>query len=205
MMDGEGNRQVIEPGYAYATRVASGQQVTITDVDGKQVADMVAFVSTNAEHEWLSPTHTRSSLGRWKLQRGDELLTNLRRPILRFAHDDVGVHDMAFAMCDAVRYEKDYGLAEHPNCRDAMTVALVEHDIPAHRIPDPVNVFQNSSIATDGSIRTEEPRSRAGDQVTFTALDDLLIVVSACPQDQNPCNGWSPSPIRLGVSESGGA
>lgn len=202
-MDGEGNRQVIEPGSARAMRVASGQQLTITDLEGKQVADMVAFVGADAEHEWLSPTHTRSSLGRWKLQRGDELLTSLRRPILRFAHDDVGVHDMAFAMCDAVRYEKDYGLADHPNCHDAMAATLVEHDIPAHRIPDPVNVFQNSHIATDGSIRTDEPRSSAGDHVTFTALDDLLIVVSACPQDQNPCNGWAPSPVAVQVDNAG--
>ncbi|MGH3096081.1 MAG: DUF1989 domain-containing protein [Streptosporangiales bacterium] len=201
-MDGEGSRQVVGPGSARATRIASGQQFTITDIAGKQVADMVAFVSVDAEHEWLSPTHTRSSRGRWKLRRGDELLTNLRRPILRLAHDDVGVHDMTFAMCDAVRYLKDYGITDHANCHDAMTAALIDHDIPAHRIPDPVNVFQNSHIATDGSIETEEPRSRAGDQVAFTALDDLLIVVSACPQDQNPCNGWAPSPVAVHVDNA---
>ena len=191
---------VIEPGHAHAVRLAAGQVLTIVDVAGSQVADMVAFSAADSETEWLSPTHTRSALGRLRRRSGDTLLTNERRPILRLTRDDVGVHDMAFAMCDSARYRIDFGIADHANCRDAMTAALAPHGIPAHRIPDPVNVFQNSAIATDGSIETKEPESRAGDGVSFTATTDALVVVSACPQDQNPCNGWHPSQIAVAVT-----
>lgn len=191
---------LIAPGKAHALRIDAGRTLDITDVEGRQVADMVAFTA-DPDVEWLSPTHTRSSLGRFRLRQGDTLLTNVRRPILQLSHDDVGVHDMAFAMCDAERYRDDFGLADHANCRDAMAEALVPYGIPVHRIPDPVNVFQNSEISPDGSIETLEPRSRAGDRASFTALVDVLVVVTACPQDQNPCNGWSPSPIQIGITE----
>lgn len=187
--------QLIQPGTAGLVRLASGEVIDIVDVEGKQVADLVAISMSDPETEWLSPTHTRSSLGRLKLQIGDTLLTNHRRPILRLAHDDVGVHDMSFAMCDRERYRLDFGVADHPNCRDAMTAVLTPHKIPEHRIPDPINVFQNSTIGVDGVIDSNESLSRAGDKVSLMALMDTLVVVSACPQDQTPINGWAPTPV----------
>lgn len=190
-------KHVIQPGTAHAVHLKAGQALTITDVEGKQVADLVAF-TTALDTEWLSPTHSRSSLGRVKLRRGDTLLTNRRRPILRLVRDDVGVHDMAFAMCDAARYELDFGIQGHANCLDAMAAAL---DRPVHLIPDPVNVFQNSTIDENGDIETKEPRSLAGDSVSFTAVTDTLVAVSACPQDQIPLNGWHPSPIALSIDK----
>ena len=195
------HEHVIQPGNAHAVPLATGETLTITDVAGKQVADLVALTAADTDTEWLSPTHTRSTLGRFRLRRGDVLLTNRRRPILRLDRDDVGVHDMAFAMCDSARYRLSFGLDDHANCHDAMTSVLAPHGVAAHRIPDPVNVFQNSRIGTDGSIETEEPESRAGDSVAFTALTDALVVVSACPQDQNPCNGWAPSPVAVTVTQ----
>lgn len=189
--------RLVHPGLACPVEVAAGQSIDIVDVEGKQVADLVAFSLADMERERLSPTHTRSSLGRLKLRPSDTLLTSFRRPILRLTHDDVGVHDMTFAMCDTERYLLDYGLADHPSCREAMSKVLELYDIPVQRIPDPVNAFQNSTIDSDGVIETKEPMSRAGDKVTFLALMDALVVVSACPQDQNPCNGWAPTPIAL--------
>lgn len=196
-MDVDTTERVVQPGQACAIEMEAGQSIDIVDVQGKQVADLVAFSLADMESERLSPTHTRSSLGRLKLKAADTLLTNFRRPILELVHDDVGVHDMAFAMCDPERYLLDYGLADHPSCREAMSRVLAPYKVVTHRIPDPVNVFQNSTIDIDGIIETKEPMSRAGDRASFVALMDALVVVSACPQDQNPCNGWAPTPIAL--------
>lgn len=190
----------ILPGEAGLVTLDTGQCLDIVDVDGKQVADLVAFSAARPEMEWLSPTHTRSSLGRVRLQRGDMLVTNLRLPILTLVHDDVGVHDMSSAMCDHERYRLDYGLPDHPSCRQAMAAVLSSFGISAHRIPDPVNVFQNTTIRPDGVIETNEPMSRTGDRVSFLALTDSVLVVSACPQDQTPCNAWNPSPIAIRVT-----
>lgn len=189
--------RIIMPGTACSLELDAGQSVDIIDVKGQQVADLVAFSLTNVDREWLSPTHTRSSLGRLKLRRLDPLLTNFRRMILKLVHDDVGVHDMTFASCDRQRYLLGYGIAEHPNCREALSRVLLPYGIPVHRIPDPINLFQNSTVDADGVIETIAPTSRAGDRLSLVATMNTLLAVAACPQDQSPCNGWAPTPIAL--------
>lgn len=96
-MMSESRERFMAPGEARLVKLNAGQNLDIIDVKGKQVADLVVFPSANLDAEWLSATHTRSSLGRLNLLSGDELRTNLRRSILRLVRDDVGVHDM---LCD---------------------------------------------------------------------------------------------------------
>ncbi|MHB8394158.1 MAG: DUF1989 domain-containing protein [Candidatus Dormibacteria bacterium] len=176
--------------------VPRGALFEIVDVEGQQVADLVAFRSADRT-EWLSTSHTRGSLQSLQLRVGGSLVSNYRRPLLRIVGDDVGTHDLLFAMCDEARYRVDYGISGHPNCRDNLTAALAPWNVESWRIPDPVNVFQNSPVDSEGGISSAAPRSRAGDRLILEALDDLVIGVSACPQDQNPCNGWNPTAIRL--------
>jgi len=176
--------------------LARGSLLEIVDVEGKQVADLVAFVADDLT-EWLSATHTRGSLQSLRLGVGGQLVSNRRRPLLKVVRDDVGVDDLLFAMCDKARYSQDYGLAEHANCRDNLTTAYAPWGITAWQIPDPVNVFQNSPVDERGGITSAEPQSRAGDKLTLEVLADLIVGVSACPQDQNPCNGWNPTAILL--------
>lgn len=186
---------------AVALTLSEGAQLEIVDVEGRQVADLVAFCRSDVS-EWLSPSHSRGGLQSLRLHVDGQLLSNRRRPLLRVALDDVGVHDLLFAMCDDARYRNDYGIEGHPNCRDNLTAALKPWGLASWQIPDPVNVFQNSPVGADGRISSAEPESRAGDRLILEALADLVVGVSACPQDQNPCNGWHPSPILLRVHAS---
>lgn len=180
-----------------ATRIRAGQVAEIVDLEGKQVADLVAVAGPGHE-EWLSAAHTRSSLQRLRLSPGDVLLTNRRRPLFEVVHDDVGVHDLLFAMCDEERYARDYGVRGHANCRASILAAFQPWGIGW--VPDPVNVFQNSPVGADGwTIGSEEPVSKPGDSFAVRALEDAVIGVSACPQDLNPCNGWNPTPVLVRV------
>lgn len=187
---------VIPARSARALVVPRGTTLEIVDLEGQQVADLVAFRSDD-RNEWLSTSHTRGSLQSLRLRVGSNLVSNARRPLFRIVVDDVGTHDLLFAMCDEARYRVDYGISEHANCRDNLTVALSPWSVESWRIPDPVNVFQNSPVDSEGGISSAVPRSRAGDRLVLEALDDLVVGVSACPQDQNPCNGWNPTPILL--------
>ena len=60
-------------------------------------------------------------------------------------------------------------------------------------------MFMNVQVLADGSIEIQEPLSKAGDYILLEALDDLLVAASACPQDQNPCNGWNPTDLRIEI------
>lgn len=190
----------IEARRGVAFEVKAGEFLRIIDVEGRQVGDFVGYCPD--EKAYLSPVHTRGMLNAIRWEVGDELWSSTRRALLRIAADDVGCHDMLFPACDARRYELDYGQANHPNCRDNLRKALSEFGLEPE-FPEPLNLFMNVPVRSDGTFEIEEPRSRPGDSVTFEALADLVVGLSACPQDLNPCNGWKPTGLRVEVGPPG--
>jgi uncharacterized protein YcgI (DUF1989 family) len=43
------------------------------------------------------------------------------------------------------------------------------------------------------------PLSKAGDYIEFHAEMDCLVAMTACPQDQNACNGYRITPLQVDV------
>jgi uncharacterized protein len=176
----------------------AGQILRVIDLEGTQVADLVA-ISQSDRHEYLDTSRTCSTLNRIYFRAGDHLLTNLRRPVLEVIRDDVGRHDMQMAACDERRYQLDFGAADHPNCLANLTQALASVDFKWWEVPNPVNLFQSTPVQADGSFIQLPAQSRAGDCVELRALMDVVVAVSACPQDYVPINGLQPTPIGLEV------
>ena len=103
--------------------VPNGALLRIVDVEGQQVADFISIIENKPE-EWLSATHTRSSLLRLNLKVADRLQTNWRRDIYEVVADDVGMHDLITSMCDSRRYTIDYGVEGHRPCRTNSTKSV---------------------------------------------------------------------------------
>lgn len=194
----KGNEILVPAGEARIAKISSGQLVEIENVQGQQVCDFIAF-NTEDTAEYLSTTNTRSMLGRLRLRKGDHLQTNLRNPILELVEDTVGCNDMLFAACDYQRYELDYGLKNHRNCRANFAEALKSYGVGYLEVPDPINWFQNTPIAVDGTLGSEISPAHAGDKIVLKALMDVVVAASACPHDQNPINNWEPTDIRMVV------
>jgi uncharacterized protein YcgI (DUF1989 family) len=195
---------LIPGGHAAALRVRAGELIEITDVEGGQVAEPVAFAMEH-HHEWLSVTHTRSSTMRLNLQLGDVLVSNWRRPMYEIVHDDVGVHDVITSMCDERRYVLDYKVEGHRSCRANFKEVLSPYGIEEWEIPDTINFFQNAPIQPDRTFGNEQPLSKPGDKLVLSVLMDAVFALSACPQDLNPCNAFNPTPIRLRVVQGAGS
>ncbi len=189
---------LVPGGHGTAFVARAGQLVEIEDVAGQQVADFIAFAERNRT-EWLSTTHTRSSVLRLTVQAGDRLDSNWRRPMFEILQDDVGRNDIITSMCDDRRYRLDYGVEGHRSCRTNFTEALEPWGIAEWQIPDPFNFFQNAPIHPDRTFGNEIPTGRPGDKLVLRTLMDSIVSVSACPQDLNPCNGFHPSPLRIRV------
>ena len=185
----------IRPGTAQMIEVKQGQLVQIVDMQGKQVADFVAF-NAKDKNEYLSTAVSRGANNNVMLQKGQTLFSNRRNPMLEITDDTVGRHDTLFAACDPARYEL-LGAPGHASCRVALTEALEEFGVDYDRIPDPINWFMNVAIRQRGELEIREPLSERGDQVQLTALMDLVIAVSACPQDLTPTNGTTPTDILV--------
>ena len=100
-----------------------------------------------------------------------------------------------------MRYLVDYGVKEHRSCKENLYEALAEFDVHPPVTPEVVNLFQNSGADEEGNLYTNEPLSGPGDHVVFKLLVDLLVAVSACPQDLNPCNAFNPTDLMLEIYE----
>ena len=189
---------VIDGGHAAAVVVELGDLLEVIDLEGQQVCDLIAFASLD-RREWLSMSHTRAATLRLNLAPGDMLQSNWRRPMFEVLADDVGMHDLITQMCDARRYQLDYRVEGHRSCRTNFTEVLEPWGIQEWEMPDPLNVFQNAPIHPDRTFGNEVPTSVPGDSIVFRVMMPAIVAGSACPQDLNPCNVFSPSPIGLKV------
>ena len=188
-------RITVPAGTARAVTLQAGDRLRIVNVAGKQVADFVAFDASDVNHA-LSPLHTLVSLGRLFPTKGDQLRTNRRTPMLEITRDDTGRHDMLIAACDPWRYEYDFGVTGHRSCSDNFVEALRHWKLERHRLPQPVNFFQNMSYP-DGRVEFGESLARPGDTVELRALMSVIAAVSACPMDLNPISGYRVSDLVL--------
>ncbi len=181
-----------------ALEIYQGERLQIVDQAGKQTAVMVAFKKDD-HSEWLSPAHTREEARSIMLAMNSELVSNRRHPLLRLEEDQVGRHDLIMPACDGRRYLDHYGIPDHPSCQDNLTTALAEFNIPFDRLPDPVNFFMQTAILSKGELEVREPISQEGDFVVLRALTDLIVAVSACPQDRSAQNGHNPTDLLIRV------
>ncbi|MCV7416195.1 DUF1989 domain-containing protein [Mycolicibacterium litorale] len=191
---------VIPAGQGSAFRVRRGDRFRLIDVEGGQVGDLFAFAAADPD-EYLSASHTRTSTGRLFPRIGEQFVTNRRRPILTLTADtSPGAHDMLIAACDPARYDA-LGAPGHASCAGNLRLALSDLAVTTCVVPQPVNVFMDIPVDTDGNLSWLPAPSRPGDAVTFEAVTDCVIVVSACPMDLNPINGERPTSLAVELVE----
>jgi uncharacterized protein YcgI (DUF1989 family) len=159
--------------------------------------------------EFLSMPHTRASTQHLSPRVGDVLRSNLRAPLLTLVEDtSPGAHDTLIAACDPQRY-RELGVEkweEHGSCAENLVLALQElnmrtglkgrnaigGDVTVNQVPAPLNLFMNIPWTEDGDVSFEPPKGKRGDYVKFRAERDVVIVMSACPQDILEINGKKP-------------
>jgi uncharacterized protein YcgI (DUF1989 family) len=180
-----------------AVLVPRGAAIDVINTHGTQVVDFWALASADTS-EHLSMEHTRIAIGRLMPRVGDPLVSNARRPLLTVALDtSPGVHDTLMASCDAERYRQLGFQGRHDSCGDNFDAALRAIGITPPALPSPLNLFMNVPWSPDGSLRFEPPVSRPGDLVRLRAEADLVVIMSACPQDLNPVNGAAQQPTSV--------
>jgi uncharacterized protein YcgI (DUF1989 family) len=182
-----------------AVELARGDRIKVIDPNGGQVADVFAFCADNLR-EYHSAEHTRVHVGRLFPHVGEAFVTNRRRPILTLEADDSpGVHDMLCAACDPSRFELLGAQGWHASCQENLQNAMAELGHEGIEIPQPINLFMNIPVGLDATIGFEPAPTKAGDSATLQAELDIVVAVSACPQDMIPINSNNPTEIVLEV------
>jgi len=179
--------------HAVAAHIEKGQKVRVINTHGTQVVDCWALNAENLS-EYMSMEHCRVSWERYRPKKGDVMVTNKRRPILKILEDSAsGAHDTLLAACDRYRYEllgcKEY----HRNCTDNFWEAMVAIGEKPIELPSPFNLWQNTPIESKGDVlKPNPPMSKKGDSILFQSKMPLIICLSACPQDITAINGHKP-------------
>ena len=183
-----------------AAQVGGGQTVTILNSHGKQVIDTWAFNASDTR-EFMSMEHSRAAMLKLSPQVGDTLVTNRRRAILTLVADTTpGIHDTLIAACDVHRYRQLGAAGHHDNCTQNLDLALGTLGIAATQTPAPLNLFMNVPVAGNGALSFHPPVSEAGQYIAFRAEMDLIIVLSACPQDMVPVNDMNPTDAHFQIT-----
>ncbi len=189
----------IRPAQASVFDVKKDQFLQISDMLGKQVAVMTAF-NLNDHAEYLSTAHTRSINHSMMLMEGHGLYSNRRNKMFTIIEDRCGRHDILLPACDNRAYLDDYGIENHRNVMDTFETELKRHDISRDQIPiDTVNWFMNVGLKARGALEIREPLSQRNDDVLLKAHMDVLVAITASPNDQNAMNGFKPGDILIRV------
>ena len=194
----------VSRGTAMAYQVDPGEIIQIIDVEGQQCSDFMAIRQRGLEtgdELIIDSTATRSMVRSAYPGPGllDKFYDRNLRPMLNMVQDTCGRHDTFGMACTARGYE-ERGFPGHLNCSDNMSYALAPHGVGARPAWPAVNFFWNTWVDPHSrQLNTEESYSRPGDYVALKAMDRLVCVSTACPDDLDPINGWNPTDVHVRI------
>lgn len=170
----------IPPRSGAAFHLAKGDILTVTDPEGGQVSDMLAFLARDTR-ECLSNGRTLDYEETIRLTAGHRLWSNRSNPLLEIVEDSVGVHDFLLTPCSEATFRHFYkDKPVHRGCFGNLAEALAPYGVEPDAIPVAFNIFMNVPVDQEGKLRVLPPTTRPGDFIRFRALDDLVIGLTAC-------------------------
>ena len=200
--------EVCRAGEPWIKTLRKGQIFRILDLEGNQAVDTLFYSATDPE-EHYSATDTVVRQGALYLTTGSVLYSSEGKPMLTIVADTCGRHDTLGGACAAESNTVRYALDKRHmhNCRDNFLGGLAHcdcHDAGAAKlglgkrdlVPN-INFFMNVPVTPQGKLSFEDGISGAGKYVEMRAEMDVVCLISNCPQLNNPCNAYNPTPVRL--------
>jgi urea carboxylase-associated protein 1 len=179
----------------------AGQILRIVDLEGNQAVDFLLYALAD-DAERYSAQDTIAAQGNIFLRTGSVLLSNEGRPMATVAATNVAYHDTIGGACSCESNTLRYGhhtKAQHA-CVENFLQANARHGRGKRDMVSNINWFMNVPVEADGALGIVDGISSPGLYVDLRAEMDLVAVVSNCPQINNPCNGFNPTPVRMIVA-----
>jgi uncharacterized protein len=194
-------RHHVAAGDYFLGEIKQGQTFRIVDIEGNQAAD-VLFYNAKDPSERYSAMDTIRTQGNLYLTTGTKLISNTQRELLEIVADTCGRHDTLGGACATESNSVRYSLEKRcmHACRDSWMLAIAKHpefNISKRDITHNINFFMNVPVTSEGGLTFEDGISAPGKYVELTAKLDIIMLISNCPQLNNPCNGYNPTPIEV--------
>ena len=182
-------------------RVNAGETLRIVDLGGNQSVDFLLYAAAD-DAERYSAQDTIAAQGNVYLREGSVLLSNEGRPMMTIVASAVEYHDTIGGACSCESNTLRYGhhTKSHHSCVDNFLEANLRAGRSKRDIVSNINFFMNVPVEADGALGIVDGISAPGLTVELRAEMDVIVVVSNCPQMNNPCNGFNPTPVRMIVA-----
>ncbi len=175
-----------------------GEVLRIVDLEGQQAVDTLFYAADDFSERYCAQS-TLAAQGAAYIGAGTSILSNRGQVMLTMLADSVGAHDTSAGACSCEANTVRFG--HHTRymhaCRENFIVELAKHGMEKRDIVANINFFMNVPILPDGGLAIVDGASKPGDYVELRAEMDVLAVISNCPQVNNPCNGFKPTPVRV--------
>ncbi|MGO7672219.1 urea amidolyase associated protein UAAP2 [Rhizobium ruizarguesonis] len=178
--------------------VRKGQTIRIEDSYGQQAIDTLFYRADDFAERYSNQDTMRAQGGAY-IGTGTKIISNEGNVMLVMTADSCGRHDTSAGACscesNTVRF--GHGTKYLHACRDNFVIEVTKHGMSKRDIVPNINFFMNVPIKPNGEMTIVDGISAPGDYVELVADMDVLCVISNCPQINNPCNGFDPTPIRV--------
>ena len=182
--------------------VRKGQTIRIEDSYGQQAIDTIFYCLADFAERYSSQDTLRVN-GVAYISTGSQIISSEGRLMAVVTADTSGRHDTSAGCCscesNSVRFGHD--ARNLHACRENFILELSRHGMSKRDIVPNINFFMNVPISPNGAMTIDDGISAPGDHVALRAEMDLLCVISNCPQINNPCNGFDPTPIRVQIGD----
>ena len=198
-------RYVIGAGDYWIDTIRRGQYLRIVDLEGNQAADTLFFNARDIADRY-SAVDTIREQGNVYLGVGTKLLSTAGTVLAEIVADTVGRHDTLGGACAAESNSVRYDLEKRTmhSCRDSWLLALAQHDglgIGKRDLSHNINFFMNVPVTPEGGLTFADGLSGPGQYVELRAACEIIVLISNCPQLNNPCNAYNPTPLEVLIWE----
>ncbi|MCV7100528.1 urea amidolyase associated protein UAAP2 [Mycobacterium palustre] len=198
--------RTVAPRAAWSAVVAAGDVLTIVDLAGNQAVDCLLYSAADTSVRYSAP-ETIARQGRITLTTGSVLRADTGAALMTVVADEVGAHDTLGGACSKESNTLRYGQhtrAQHA-CMENFLIEGARYGLDARDLASNINWFMNVPVDADGALGIVDGLSAPGKRVALRADIDTLVLVSNCPQINNPCNAFNPTPVRMIVTRPGQA
>jgi urea carboxylase-associated protein 1 len=197
--------QRIPAGTYWIDRIARSSRFRIVDVEGNQAADTLLFCANDPAERYSAVDTIRAQRNVY-LSTGSRLLSTAGNVLAEIIDDTVGRHDTLGGACAAESNQVRYALDKHTmhSCRDSFLLAVAANEhfgLGKRDLTHNINFFMNVPVTPEGGLTFADGVSGPGKYVEMRAAMDLIVLISNCPQLNNPCNAFNPTPIDILVWE----
>jgi urea carboxylase-associated protein 1 len=197
-------REIVPAGEPWMGSLKKGQHFRIVDLEGNQAVDTLFYSSASLDERYSAQDTIRAQ-GNIYLNAGTPLLSNEGTTMLTIVADTCGRHDTLGGACSAESNTVRYAIEKRHmhSCRDNFLLALAHWGSKYHRdigkrdLASNINFFMNVPVTPQGKLTFADGISAAGRYVEMRAEMDVTVLISNCPQLNNPCNGYNPTPVEV--------